>query len=369
MTRRALILCLDGCGPEYLDASDTPNMDTMAKAGWKTNGHAVFPTVTNVNNTSILTGTFPAIHGITSNFFFDAGLGLGVYMESAEYIQTPTVFERLRKQGLSSAFLTSKEKLRTLLSRGAVVSISAENPPTWLVHLIGPPPDIYSVEVNLWLMEASLAVMVNYPDVAFAYVSTTDYVMHTYPCDHSESQRHLHEIDKLLGRFVNQFGDFDIAITADHGINAKTIGLNPAKILMDVGIDAEVVPVIKDRHIVHHGNCAGAAYVHLRQIENLSGAQQYLEEVSEIDTVLTRQEAVVEHHLYPDRIGDLVLLADSQTVFGEFPSARTEVKVRSHGSLHEAIVPIIGYGSRLSTARPYYSKELVNILLPPGGTG
>ena len=65
MTRRAIVICLDGCGLEYLAASDTPNMDAMAEAGWKVSGHAAFPTVTNVNNTSILTGAFSDIHGIT----------------------------------------------------------------------------------------------------------------------------------------------------------------------------------------------------------------------------------------------------------------------------------------------------------------
>jgi len=364
MTRRAIVICLDGCGLEYLAASDTPNMDAMAEAGWKVSGHAVFPTVTNVNNTSILTGAFSDIHGITSNYYFDGRLGTGVYMESADYVLAPTIFERLAEQGLGSAFLTSKDKLRTLLAQGAFLSISAESPPTWLVRLIGTPPDLYSVEVNLWLLDAVLAIMANYPDMGFIYVSTTDYVMHTYPCDHAESRRHLYEIDRRLGRLADQFGDADIAITADHGMNAKTIGLDPTKILSKIGIDAEVVPIIKDRHTIHHQNRAGAAYVYLEQTGQVQEVQHCLREVSGIEAVLTRQEAAEFHHLHPDRIGDLVLLADVRTVFGDLPAACIEVEVRSHGSLHEESVPIIGYGPRLADARPHYSKDLVNILFP-----
>jgi len=369
MARQAIVVCLDGCGLKYLAASDTPNIDALAEAGWMVSGHATFPTVTNVNNASILTGEFPSIHGITSNYYFNGKLGAGVYMESADYVLAPTIFERLAKQGSSSAFLTAKDKLHSLLAERAIVSISAENPPTWLVHLLGPPPNLYSAEANLWLLDAVLAVVTNYPELAFVYISTTDYVMHTYPCDHAESQRHLYEIDRRIGRLADQLGDGDIAITADHGMNAKTIGLDPVRVLSEIGIDAEVVPIIKDRHTIHHQNLAGAAYVYLKQIGKLEDARQCLREVSGIEAVLTRQEAARAHHLHPDRIGDLVLLADAQTVFGELPIARTEVEVRSHGSLHEEAVPIIGYGPRFAAARPYYSKELVNILFPPGGTG
>ena len=87
-----------------------------------------------------------------------------------------------------------------------------------------------------------------------------------------------------------------------------------------------------------------------------------MREVSGIEAVLTRQDAAKVHHLHPERIGDLVLLADVRTVFGELPAACVEVEVRSHGSLHEESVPIIGYGPRFAGHRPLYSKDLVNIL-------
>ncbi len=364
MGELAVVVCMDGCGPEYLTTTDTPNLDALAGRGWGIDGYAVVPTVTNVNNVSVVTGVFPEAHGITSNYYFDRELGQGVYMESADYLLAPTVFERLAQQGLRSALLTAKDKLRTLLARGASVSASAEKPPVWLVQQIGPPPSIYTVEANLWLLDAVPAILSLHPELSLIFVSTTDYVMHSYAPDHPESQRHLHEIDRRIGALVEQFNEADIAFTADHGMKAKTIGLDPAKILREVGIDADVVPIIKDRYVIHHQNLGGAAYVYLRQADSVEDARLRLQEEPGIEAVLGRSDAAGTYHLHPGRIGDLMLLADAWTVFGALAGSRVEVQVRSHGSLYERTVPIIGCGPRLTDAQPIFSRDLVRFLSP-----
>jgi len=60
-----VIICLNGCAPDYLAGSETPNLDAIAREGFHTIGSAVVPTVTNVNNTSIITASLPERHGIT----------------------------------------------------------------------------------------------------------------------------------------------------------------------------------------------------------------------------------------------------------------------------------------------------------------
>jgi len=364
MGKPVVIICLDGCGPEYLDAADTPNLDALAQWGWRVDGHAVVPTVTNVNNVSVVTGVFPETHGITSNYYLDRELGEGVYMESADYLLAPTMFERLAQRGLSSALLAAKDKLRTLLARGVAVSASAEKTPAWLVRQIGPPPNIYTVEANLWLLDAVSAVLSVHPELDLIYVSTTDYVMHTYGPDHAESQRHLAEIDRRIGEVVERFDRASVAMTADHGMRAKTVGVDPAWILRNVGIDADVVPIIKDRHVIHHQNLGGAAYVYLRRPDSVEDARQCLREEPGIDAVLSRADAARTYHLHAGRIGDLMLLADAWTVFGDLPDSPVEVQVRSHGSLYEQAVPIIGCGPRPTGAQPVCNKDLADILFP-----
>ena len=64
-----------------------------------------------------------------------------------------------------------------------------------------------------------------------------------------------------------------------------------------------------------------------------------------MELVLTRDEAVERFHLPPDRIGDLVLLSDKDTVLGRTPKWHDLTAVasglRSHGGMHEAMVPMI----------------------------
>src|SRR5207245_10531910 len=91
---------------------------------WKRDGlyksvKGLMPSVTNVNNASICCGVWPEVHGITGNSYFDENRGVEDYMESAELLLAPTLFERAAKHGVKSALLSSKAKTVTFLLRGA----------------------------------------------------------------------------------------------------------------------------------------------------------------------------------------------------------------------------------------------------------
>ena len=45
---------------------------------------------------------------------------------------------------------------------------------------LGPAPDIYSADINYWLMAAAIDVLRNRPDIGVLYVHTTDYPMHMW---------------------------------------------------------------------------------------------------------------------------------------------------------------------------------------------
>jgi phosphonoacetate hydrolase len=64
-----------------------------------------------------------------------------------------------------------------------------------------------------------------------------------------------------------------------------------------------------------------------------------------IEGVRTREEAARDFHLMPERIGELVVTGDRETVFGELAGdyEALEASYRSHGSLHESDVPLVVY--------------------------
>jgi phosphonoacetate hydrolase len=339
-----LIVCLDGVGPEYLAQAAVPTLADLGQRGWRAVGQGAMPSVTNVNNVSIITGGPPALHGITANFYLDHVGGQAVYMESADFILAPTIFEAATRVGRRSALITAKDKLRTLLERGATEVLSAESPPAWLVEAIGPPPPILSVEVNHWLFRAATALcQIRPPDLL--YLTTTDYAQHKYPPESDDAKANLATLDALLADLLNSGPEFAVVVTADHGMMAKTRALDLGRILAVAGIAVDAVPIIKDRYVAHHQNLGGAAYIFLEDLTQLADAVTILQEEGGIESVWTRAEAAATFQLYPDRIGHLFVLATKETVFGALPSPREPVSVRSHGSLHTRAVPIIAYGS------------------------
>ena len=194
-----IVLMVDGLGADYIAASTMPVLASWRRKGIDKIVPGVMPSVTNANNTSICCGVWPEEHGITANFYLNEKTGREEYMESADLVQRPTLFEKARSAGVSSALLSSKKKTITLLPRGAGLVLSAEIPtPEWTARL-GTAPDIYSGEINHWLLKAGAWVLRHQPEVGVLYIHTTDYPMHMWPPESELSRRHLAGLDALLG--------------------------------------------------------------------------------------------------------------------------------------------------------------------------
>jgi phosphonoacetate hydrolase len=364
MTTR-VIVCLDGCGPDYIAASETPNLDAMAREGFHVIGEAVVPTVTNVNNTSIITASLPEKHGITSNYCLDPVTGEGVYMESPDFLLAETAFRHIARGGGKTVLLTAKDKLKTLIRDGAAIAESAERPSAWLLNRVGEAPGIYSIEVNHWLLRA-VREMIRAEKPDFLYVSTTDFPTHAHAPESETSLRNIREIDRLIGEIANACRGLEMVVTADHGMNAKSRALDPGAILAAAGIAAQAIPIIKDRHVVHHQNLGGAAYIYLEDPATAADAAAVLREEAGVESVLTAGEAAARYGLHPGRIGHLFLLADRETVFGDLPRPREEVRLRSHGSLHERRIPIYALGEGPLAVRPRSNPEVAAWLFTGG---
>jgi phosphonoacetate hydrolase len=359
--RKRLIVLVDGFGPDYLAKSEMPNLKRMAAAGSLKTGQGVIPSVTNVNNASLVTGSFPAEHGITSNFYYDPRSGKSVQMEAAEFLLRPTVFERAAAVGIASALVTAKDKVRTLLSRGAAVAVSAENPPREWIERVGPRPDMYSAAANYWALRAARHLLRD-PRFGLVYLSTTDYMMHTYAPEEAPSLEHLHTLDRLLGEIAGEQPDLELYLTADHGMNAKAEAVDLARALAARGVAAEAVPIIRDKHVVHHRNLGGACYVYLHRREEAAKAHALLQGLAGVEEVYGNQEAARRFRLRADRIGDLLALGAKHTAFGALPAERETVKIRSHGSRHEAAVPILVYGRKVDWPRYEWNLDLTRYL-------
>jgi phosphonoacetate hydrolase len=353
MTKTTVVITIDGFDPEYLEACNAPNLEELGRKGFLKFGKSMMPSVTNVNNVSLVTASYPEVHGISSNYRMIRETGEEIYMESGEYILAETMFQRAQKMGKRSILVTSKDKLRTLLSEGATVTVSSERAPEWVIDgpKVGEPPKVYSIEVNGWSINAASYIMTQQP-ADLVYITTTDYAMHTYAPDAPESQQHITILDNAIGDLLDTHPDTTLLLTADHGMSAKSRLIDLNDVLGAYGIRADQVPIIKDRYVLHHSNLGGCMFIYMdpEHLSRMDEAMKILKETPGIEDVYSRDEAVEKLKLYHERIGDIVVTGDKETVFG--PSevsqewggdGKVSPMLRSHASAHEQDIPLLGY--------------------------
>jgi phosphonoacetate hydrolase len=358
--QRVIVIMFDGFDPRYLAASKMPVMEQWKRDGIYKQVTGVMPSVTNANNASICCGAWPETHGIIANSYFDEKSGEELYVESADLLLAPTLFERAGRYGVKSALLSSKAKTVTFLSRGAEIVLTAEEPtPEW-VQKLGPAPEIYSREINYWLFRVAIDILKHRPDIGVLYVHTTDYPMHTWAPEAPESKEHLARLDDLFGQAMKAAPDAAFLATADHGMNAKSACWDLEQVCAKKGVPIrKAVSTGRDRYMKHHRGCSGAVYVYLKSPQDAARVREIISGVKGVERILTRDEAAKEFHLMASRIGELVVIGDQDTVFGELDDEQEHFPgLRSHGSLHEINVPLFVYNAKGAPSAEYFNHNL-----------
>ena len=183
------------------------------------------PTFTNPNNLSIVTGVPPAVHGICGNYFYDRDAGAEVMMNDPKYLRCGTILAAFADAGAKVAVVTAKDKLRTLLGhklKGICFSAEKADDRGERHRVLGcgmPLPSVYSAELSEFVFAAGVKLMErDRPDLM--YLSTTDYVQHKHAPGTPAANAFYAMMDRYLAR-LDALG-CTIALTADHGMNAKT---------------------------------------------------------------------------------------------------------------------------------------------------
>ena len=345
--RPVVVVCVDGCAGEYLALGfahgELPHLAKLAASGHYGQARGALPSFTNVNNCAMVTGTPPSQTGIGGNYILDPDTGEEVMTNSSRFLRNDTILAAASDAGRKVAMVTAKDKLRKLLGEGTTLSVSSEQPPQWVVDGVGEPPPIYSIEVNEWVIDAGRYIL-SQEHYDLVYLTTTDYAMHTYAPEESESARHIELLDAAIGRLMDSLPDVQLWVTADHGMSSKGRMIHLPGELASRGIQAQAVPIIKDLYTVHHSNLGGCIYLYLQESDQ-EKALEVLRGIDGIDEALPREEAAKKCHLMSGRIGDLMVLGAPDVVFGDPQEVTMPPTLRSHGSLYEERVPIIGYGS------------------------
>ena len=365
MSRPVVVVCVDGCEYDYLTAAIqagvAPYFKEMTTAGSAYMADGVMPSFTNPNNLSIVTGTPPAVHGICGNYFYDPDTGQEVMMNDPKYLRTGTILAAFADAGARVAVVTAKDKLRQLLGHkmaGTCFSAEKADQVSLADHgiedvlgLVGLPlPSVYSADLSEFVFAAGVTLMESYrPDMM--YLSTTDYIQHKAAPGSATANAFYAMMDKYLAR-LDALGA-TIALTADHGMNAKhgPDGQPNVLYLQDLldswlGTDvARVILPITDPYVVHHGALGSFATVYLPATADVSGLVQRLGALPGIEVALDRVPAAARFELPEDRIGDIVVVSERQVVIGtsavRHDLSGLDAPLRSHGGLSEQQVPLL----------------------------
>lgn len=365
MKKKILIICIDGCAPLYLEQGITPNIAAMAERGFYKRVKSALPSVTNVNHASILTGSFPAKHGITGNYYYDVETGCASFVDRSDFLHSSTIFDIYRFHGLSTALLAVKGKVLQVFGNGVDIGVNAEDPSMEMLaelQLEAPPP-VSSAEANYWLLKACLQV-IRLKDPDLVYCTTNDYMMHNYAPESEESIKHIKALDDLIGKLYAADPHREIYITADHGMNDKSLLVDMQKKLDRAGFDTVCLPPMKDRYIENHlYQEGGTLYIYLPDKGQGGELVAYLESCPYVERICTREEAVDKLGLHSGKIGDYVIFAPETVSFAQMNREELRKDVRTHGSLHEQAVPLVAVNARRPEEGYRYSLDIGRYIL------
>jgi len=370
-SRPVVVVCVDGGDPTYVDAAlqrgVIPNTARFMKSGFSGIAECVIPSFTCPNNVSIVTGSPPAVHGISGNFYLDPATAKAVVMTGPELMRSSTVLAEFSRAGAKVISITAKDKLRQQLGKnmdikGGSINFSSEKADTCtmeehgitgVLDLVGQPlPDLYSAELSLFVLEAGIKLFEKESPLVM-YLSLTDYIQHKYAPGEDEALRYYKNMDVLFGR-LDAMGAI-VALTADHGMNDKTRDDGSYRVvwLQDVldqrfgrGKTTVICP-ITDYFVAHHGALGGFVRVYSHDasvtpavIMDVARSQQG------VDSVYDKETAASRFGLPLDREGDVVVIGDAGTCIGTRESDHdlkglAGHRLRSHGAIAEAKVPFV----------------------------
>lgn len=261
---KQLLIVVDGLRPDYVTLDVMPNLYALGKRGVVfSNHHAVFPTVTRVNASSMVTGAYPERHGLLGNAVFFPQVDPSKFLDTGDrdnllkindavqgnLLTVPSLGEILqannRKLLVAGAGTTGVAHLLNYkMSGGATLHTEYALPEALsqeALRLLGPPtPVAYPNDVrNHRAVNAFLRIGIKEidPSVTIIWLSDPDTTAHRMGMGNPttvESLRRVDEEIKIIQEGLSALGVLDrynIWVTSDHGFATHTGAVNIAALL------------------------------------------------------------------------------------------------------------------------------------------
>jgi predicted AlkP superfamily pyrophosphatase or phosphodiesterase len=212
-----LLISIDGFRWDYLDRGLTPNLSRLAREGVRAEAMVpVFPTKTFPNHYTIVTGRYPASHGIVGNVLTAPDIGSRLSLFDPEAVRDARYY-------LAEPIWVTAERLgrRTapLFWPGSTAAIGGVFP-SYALPYDGRMPDTAKIT---WMLERLELPPERRPAFLTLYFSLVDNAGHAYGPDAPATDSAIAAADGLIGRAMAGLdrigrGDVNVLVVSDHGM-------------------------------------------------------------------------------------------------------------------------------------------------------
>jgi predicted AlkP superfamily pyrophosphatase or phosphodiesterase len=213
-----ILISLDGFRYDYLEKYSPPTLNKLAKDGVRAKWMIPsFPTKTFPNHYTIVTGLYPAHHGIVENNVYD--FGTVFTMSKREEVQNPRwwlgepIWVTAEKQGQIAA---------SYFWVGSEAAIEGRQPTFWRAWNGRVPAEMRVDKVLSWL---DLPVEKR-PTMITLYFSDVDDAAHEFSPDAEETKYAVWNVDRYIGRLMEGLKrrkideKANVIVVSDHGMAA-----------------------------------------------------------------------------------------------------------------------------------------------------
>lgn len=212
-----LLVSFDGFRWDYLDRGLTPTLSRLAREGVRAEALVpVFPTKTFPNHFTLVTGRYPARHGIVGNVLTAPDIGRRLSLGDRDAVRDPRfylaepIWVTAERRGLPTA---------PLFWPGSEAPINGVRPTHWLRY-DGTMPDPARIA---WVLDRLRLPPVRRPVFLTLYFSLVDDAGHEYGPDAPETDAAIARADSLMGRLVSGLEalhrrDVHLVVVSDHGM-------------------------------------------------------------------------------------------------------------------------------------------------------
>ena len=210
-----VLLSIDGFAHDYLSKYMPENILKMANEGVQTKGlKPVFPSKTFPNHLSIVTGVYPAKHGIIHNQFYHSiikqkyQMGKGKYDE--RWLTALPIWTIAEQQDVKTAIYFWPE---------SEAEIAGYRPTHFYEYNESTPNNVRINQIINWLKLPQK----KRPQFIASYFSTVDTAGHKYGVDSPQVKQAIKDIDTLIGELNQRIAqeidhDVDVILVSDHGM-------------------------------------------------------------------------------------------------------------------------------------------------------